>query len=75
MPQQSRRALAYVRAFLAYHYGRLSVVHPSPVFYLSKGAADGRRNEMRIGLEILLRSDVNQHGALRRADKSNQFVD
>jgi hypothetical protein len=30
---------------------------------------------MRIGLEILLRSYVNQQGALRRADKSNQLVD
>ena len=30
---------------------------------------------MRIGLEVVLRSYVNQPGALRRADKSNEFVD
>jgi hypothetical protein len=30
---------------------------------------------MRIGLKVVLPSYVNQHGALRRSDKSKQFVD
>ena len=30
---------------------------------------------MRISFKVVLPTHVNQHGALRRSDKSNQFVD
>jgi hypothetical protein len=64
---------------LANHNGRLfaSVANPIRhlVRYLIEAAVEGRGNEMRIDLEYVRRTHINQYRALRCTDKTDQLFD
>jgi hypothetical protein len=75
MAEPGGHALAELEALLADDDGRLADELLGPIGRPGPWAADGARDQARVGGEVLVGLDIDENRALGRANQAGELVD